>query len=57
MNTYYQVVAKLEQSQSSNEIVSLLDELPEDLTDSETNKIESIAKCFIDNMIENMHSY
>lgn len=57
MNDYYQFVAKLEQKQSVHEIVSLLEQMPENLSNSEVNKIESIAKSFMDNMIENLQSY
>jgi hypothetical protein len=57
MNDYYQFLAKLEQTQSIHEIVSLLEQMPKDLKDSEANKIESIAKTFMDNIVENMQSY
>jgi len=57
MNDYYQFVAKLEQKQSVHEIVSLLEQMPEDLSDSESNRIKTIAQTFMDNMIENLQSY
>jgi len=57
MNEYYQFVAILEQSQSIHEIVSLLEQMPEDLTQSESSRIKTIAKTFMDNMIENLQSY
>jgi len=57
MNEYYQFVAILEQSQSIHEIVSLLEQMPLDLSDSESSRIKTIAKTFMDNMIENLQTY
>jgi hypothetical protein len=57
MNDYYQFVARLEQTQSIHEIVSLLEQMPLDLSDSESSRIKTIAKTFMDNMIENLQTY
>ncbi len=57
MNDYYQFIARLEQTQSIHEIVSLLDQMPEGLSESESSRIKTIAQTFMDNMIENLQSY
>ena len=56
MKSFYRIVAKIESAQSISDVIEIMDNLPEHLTDSEISKLESISKEVIETFIVALQS-
>ena len=51
MKTFYRIVGKIESAQSISDVIEIMDNLPDQLTDAELSKLESISKEVIETFI------